>query len=421
MLPPVPTHVWDNASSQATPRAGDQLHSPITPGFAISLATPAIQGAPGVSSSISGTVRENGSHVNGENSGLSPARQSLDYFSSSVSPTPGFSPSLTRDATTPALPSEAGGKTPAAEESKESTEQKDTSSKFGKKFRMNMSFPKMKLGRNSTSDKDKSADDKKDDNDSDAKSSSTDDSRQVEDNFLGCVQKIRFEYRDKLQALAPQTSSTNTADGTLGATEALELETLITPSLPNETPVLKPPANTTILIQVDRPEAGGMADLFEGTVGSLPENIDTIEKVAPMWLGEALLRNSILEKDVVKISFVLDPWQDSLPAVASEGNNRLNANRMLRARKILAYVAERMEYTPESGSPKPDTTPETAEGHDGEALRPEEYLELWCNNQLIPPAMTLATIRAHVWRGGGDVCLYYKANGRKEIKAATSA
>jgi WD repeat-containing protein 48 len=31
--------------------------------------------------------------------------------------------------------------------------------------------------------------------------------------------------------------------------------------------------------------------------------------------------------------------------------------------------------------------------------------------------MTLASIRAHVWRGGGDVVLYYKANGRKEIKS----
>lgn len=35
--------------------------------------------------------------------------------------------------------------------------------------------------------------------------------------------------------------------------------------------------------------------------------------------------------------------------------------------------------------------------------------------------MTLASIRAHVWRGGGDVVLYYKANGRKEIKHAPQA
>lgn len=29
--------------------------------------------------------------------------------------------------------------------------------------------------------------------------------------------------------------------------------------------------------------------------------------------------------------------------------------------------------------------------------------------------MTLATLRTHVWRGGNDIVLYYKANGRKEI------
>lgn len=29
--------------------------------------------------------------------------------------------------------------------------------------------------------------------------------------------------------------------------------------------------------------------------------------------------------------------------------------------------------------------------------------------------MTLATIRSHLWRGGGDVVLFYKANGRKQI------
>lgn len=32
--------------------------------------------------------------------------------------------------------------------------------------------------------------------------------------------------------------------------------------------------------------------------------------------------------------------------------------------------------------------------------------------------MTLATIRSSMWRGGGDVLLYYKSNGRKEIKHA---
>jgi len=29
--------------------------------------------------------------------------------------------------------------------------------------------------------------------------------------------------------------------------------------------------------------------------------------------------------------------------------------------------------------------------------------------------MTLAALRTHVWRGGNDIILHYKANGRKEI------
>ena len=91
---------------------------------------------------------------------------------------------------------------------------------------------------------------------------------------------------------------------------------------------------------------------------------------------------------------------------------------MLRAKKILAYVAEHLE------SP--------AELEDGpEALQPEEYLELYCHNQvsaahsivtdealtvgaqLIPPLTTLATLRVHHWKTAGDVVLYYKSNGKK--------
>lgn len=54
-------------------------------------------------------------------------------------------------------------------------------------------------------------------------------------------------------------------------------------------------------------------------------------------------------------------------------NSRLNANRMLRAKKILAYVAERID---------PTFTEEPAEGE----LHPEEYLELHCQNTVSYPA-----------------------------------
>ena len=90
---------------------------------------------------------------------------------------------------------------------------------------------------------------------------------------------------------------------------------------------------------------------------------------------------------------------------------------MLRVKKILAYVAERIEAAPETLEP--------------DSLRPEEYLELYCYDQVgyppirrnisnlakkLPITMSLATLRAHVWKGGADVMLYYKSNGRKPIR-----
>lgn len=89
---------------------------------------------------------------------------------------------------------------------------------------------------------------------------------------------------------------------------------------------------------------------------------------------------------------------------------------MLRARKILAYVAERIEPASAPAPPQAPADPDDPFADPiPEPLRPEHYLELYCNNQLIPAKMTLATIRAHVWRGGGDILLYYRANGRKAI------
>ena len=72
---------------------------------------------------------------------------------------------------------------------------------------------------------------------------------------------------------------------------------------------------------------------------------------------------------------------------------------MLRAKKVLAYVAERIETPSEQPDP--------------EIIKPEDYLELYCQDQLVPHNTTLATLRAHVWKTGGDVILYYKPNGKR--------
>ncbi|KAK8250398.1 WD repeat protein-like protein [Phyllosticta capitalensis] len=378
--------------------AGLPLH---TPGLAIGVATPSA--APPMPTShptaLPPTAEEGGNLEKTTSRGSqSQDRTSGDYFSQQAPP---LSPSVSatpRDSHDEAIP-----QSPSTEKDsgKEGT-------MFGRKFKMSFGMGR-KLSRTPTTEtsaagntnnnthktgSDGGSDEKAPTNhegDSDGRSSTKTEDRVIEDSFLGVVQTIRHKYEDEVN------------EGAQALTSA------ITPSLANETPVLKPPVNTTILIQEDRLDSGGVADLFEGKVGSLAQQADLIEKVAPKWLGEVLLKNSPPLKEIVKVSFILEPHSSTpqLPPIATDGNNRLNANRMLRARKIMAYVAERIEPAPEQ--PDPD------------AMRPEEYLELYCNGQLIPPTMTLATIRAHVWRGGGDVLLYYRANGKKEIKHASAS
>lgn len=300
------------------------------------------------------------------------------------------------------------------------SEEKKKSGLFGKKFQMG--FQK-KAPRQSTEVKTPvAAPEEKSDDAASSKSSEKED-KIVEDNFWGTVQKIRHEYDEHLE---------NKADEPLPPG--------IMPSLPIETPVLKPPPHTLIIIQEDNPESGGLADQYRGEISELGKEADALEKIAPMWLGELLLRvccpancsrwawqaygfkqNQIPFKDTVKVSFVLHPFEDALPSIASpDGNARLNANRMLRAKvsgivawyglvadlvvqKIIHYIAERIEAPAppaprasgeQSESAEAEPVPEPQEG---DHLKPEEYLELYCQGMRVDPDMTLATLRVHIW------------------------
>lgn len=282
--------------------------------------------------------------------------------------------------------------------------EKKKSGLFGKSFNMKGLSLTNNLKRTATVSStaptdEKKEEEKKEESDKSDKSSEKEEDKQarvIEDNFLGVVQRIRYAYGDHLANI-----STSDQPIPIG----------ITPSPPNETPVLRPPPHTTILIQEDNPEAGGLSDLYRGEIAALgnPDQTDVLEKTAPTWLGELLLRNEIPPKEMPKVSFILTPAPDSnLPGIASaDGNARLNANRMLRSKKILGYVVERIEAPADPVNPQP-----------GDDLRPEEYMDLFCQGQIVPPNMTLATLRVHMWRTGGDIILHYKENGKKEFKRA---
>ena len=236
----------------------------MTPGHGIGIATPGAVVAnhnTHIQNHLPSTAEE-GSTLDKRKSHSGNARTSGDYFSSNQTP------QSTQTTNGKVSDSSSGEGQPEASAQSPTEPEKDTKTGtiFGKKFRM--SFPK-KLGRSSAEVKPAVVDDKSETSD---KSSEKED-KIFEDNFLGTLQKIRQDYDEQSQ---------NPLSG--------PLQPGINPSLPNETPVLKPPHSTIIIIQEDRPESGGVADLYRGTVGSVGQDADVIEKIAPMWLGDLLLR-----------------------------------------------------------------------------------------------------------------------------------
>ncbi|KAG8527502.1 uncharacterized protein KY384_007654 [Bacidia gigantensis] len=260
--------------------------------------------------------------------------------------------------------------------SNDNKDERPGSTLFGKKFRMN--FPR-KLARSSVEVKPAVVDEKSEESDrfedKDEKSSDS--------YFLGTILGIKKDYEVQLHDFPNQ-----------------EVISGISPSTEHDTPRLKHPPYTTVIIQEETPEAGGVADIYRGTVSSVGSDAHMIERRAPSWLGDVLLKNQLPDKEPTKVSFVLLPHEDLLPSIASaDGNTRLTANRMLRAKKVLAYVSEKIETTSMRA--------------DASALKPEEYLDLYCQNQLVEHNMTLATLRTHIWKTGGDVVMYYRSNGMK--------
>lgn len=288
-----------------------------------------------------------------------PSVERDDYFADAIQSPEGAAKPAQTPATEAPPAEEKPAKTPGeAGKEKEKDgkdEEKEKDNKAGgafglKKFRMGMAFGSKKLGRSASTalaEKPVVVGDK-----TEGSESSSNHEKEFEDSFLGVIQKLRNEYEKQLAESPDQV-----------------VETKLTPSLASDTPVLKLPAGTKVIIQEET--TGGSAEIYRGTVASVGADADLIEETGPQWLGDVLLLNTLPIKEPVKVSFVLYPWKDTLPPIVSaDGNNRLNANRMLRVRKILAYVAERIDPFPEGEEPEED------------ALKPEEYLELYCNEQV---------------------------------------
>lgn len=261
-MPPIPDFD-ENGSTVVTPRANGTF-IPMTPGLAIGVATPGphshLPGVPEGAAVTPGTpLDKRSSHA---------SRPSDDYFSGGIS-----------SADTPAkvVATSTAEKEPAKDETPKTpvdNKEKDNTKSptaFGKKFRIGMSFGTKKLGRSASTtqpEKPVVVEEKKED---ESKSeSSSNHEKEVDDSFFGVIQKIHNEYDKQLHENPEQL-----------------IETKVTPSLPVDTPVLKLPSGTRVIIQEET--SGGSANLYRGTVETVGRDADIIEQKAPMWLGDVLL------------------------------------------------------------------------------------------------------------------------------------
>jgi WD repeat-containing protein 48 len=279
----------------AKPAAGGYTLFPLTPSMGIGLATPSSANASNVP--FITTPWDDGT------TGKSADRTSGDYFSTesnsnahvNSSPKNGL---LLGETASEDIPPPQPPVTPPADKEKEKDE-KDSS--LFAKWRP---FGNKKLGRSASTDMgSKSTLPTSDEKPSEqaAIEEAIDKPDLTGETLAGVIKKIRSTYQIQVRETQGESSVS-----------------LLTPSLPQETPVLKPPRNTTIIVQEDKPDSGGVADLYRGTVGCVGEDADLLESVTPAWLGEVLLLNRIPLKDTIKISFVLIPWQDELPYLPSE-------------------------------------------------------------------------------------------------------
>eukprot|EP00271_Cylindrocystis_brebissonii_P020851 TRINITY_DN713_c0_g2_i5.p1 TRINITY_DN713_c0_g2~~TRINITY_DN713_c0_g2_i5.p1 ORF type:complete len:1017 (-),score=193.27 TRINITY_DN713_c0_g2_i5:791-3841(-) len=167
----------------------------------------------------------------------------------------------------------------------------------------------------------------------------------------------------------------------------------------------------------------------------------------PWWAIDAVLHDKLPPKEPVKCSFLLVPHEGSSLQQLAQG--KLSAPRILRVQKVIAYVMERLgleerpadedeDGAPAASAPSGRSSASTMNGGaasmrntsstksassvavvDGGAVGGGSggpvngaaggaMIEVLCNNEVLPPEMSLATIRAYVWKKPEDLILSYR-------------
>ncbi|CAM6010791.1 unnamed protein product [Sphagnum balticum] len=145
------------------------------------------------------------------------------------------------------------------------------------------------------------------------------------------------------------------------------------------------------------------------------------EKDLPWWVMECVLHNRLPPRENAKCSFFLQPCEGTSLQILTQG--KLSAPRILRMHKVVNYVLEKLVID----KPLEDSVSETsttgrqgsqqAVGNGYVPFRPgsrvwqqpvKPVVEIVCNDQVLPLEMSLATVRAYIWKKPEDLCLQYR-------------
>ncbi|KAF7805173.1 WD repeat-containing protein 48 [Senna tora] len=146
------------------------------------------------------------------------------------------------------------------------------------------------------------------------------------------------------------------------------------------------------------------------------------DKDFPSWCLDCVLHNRLPPRENTKCSFYLHPCEGSSIQILTQG--KLSAPRILRIHKVINYVLEKMVLDKPLDSLNAEGS--FAPGFAGSQLQHQAVgdvsfrsglkpwqklrpsIEILCNNQVLSPDMSLATVRAYVWKKTDDLVLNYR-------------
>ncbi|CAN0897573.1 WD repeat-containing protein 48 [Linum grandiflorum] len=147
------------------------------------------------------------------------------------------------------------------------------------------------------------------------------------------------------------------------------------------------------------------------------------QKDFPAWCWDYVLHNRTLPKDNSRCSFYLQPSEGNSVQIVTQG--KLSAPRILRIHKVVNYVLEKLVLDKPLDNLNPDG-PLFAPGLGAGPLqhsalgdgsfrsgskpwaKSRNTIEILCNNQVLSPEMSLATVRTYIWKKPEDLILNYR-------------